>query len=855
MQSSHLLKEILQKVEFRNIFTLMKKQALLKSYMLAVIALGFVCLAVTSARLPFDRIDLQFLFLAAFTIGLGSRMTIEIPRFKSHIAVSDTFIFLALMLYGGELATVLAAFEAFCSAWRFCNKKITVFFNTGVMALSTSLVAFTLGLFGYDTLAKLHGVTFQDSVIILSILVLTQFFANSGIASVYGALKTEKPWWETWKTHYLWTFITYLLGATAAGILVKLVDLVGFVVLFGTAPVILFVYLTYRMYLKNVEMSLSQAEQAEQHAEILRAQSIALRESEERFRSAFNYAPIGIALVAPMGNWLKVNRALCEILGYTEEEFLNADFQSMISPDDLGNTLIKINELLSGKIPTCQMEQRYINKKGETVWAWWSVSRASDAKSEQPNLIFQIQDITDKKLVEEKLQYDATHDGLTGLPNRKFFMSRLEAALEKSKNDEHLKVSILFIDLDRFKIINDSLGHLIGDELLICIADRLRDCVRPSDTVARLGGDEFTVLVEGNYDNKEVVRIAERVQEKFSIPFDLSGHEVYSSASIGILHATENHLASEDMMRDADTAMYQAKRAGKARHEVFDEDMHKAAKETLKLETDLRRAVEKGEFTVHYQPIYSLVTGSIEGFEALARWEHSVFGNVSPAKFVPLAEEIGVIDSLGEQILRKACVQMAAIKREFASNFPLVLNVNLSCKQFAHPNLVQKIKNILDETGFPPNNLKLEITESVFFDYREKAILMLNQLREFGIEINIDDFGTGYSNLSYLMQLPISTLKIDRSFISPIEQNGTNVEIVQTIVMMARNLGLRVIAEGVETEAQLEQLKKLNCEGAQGHLFSKPLSYEEVQHFLNENGILDIPDSRFKDVSIVSTIQ
>lgn len=823
--------------------------------MVAVIVAGLVCLAFTVVKLPFSKIDLQFLFLAAFTIGLGSRITIEIPRFKSHVAVSDTFIFLALILYGGELAVVLAAVEAFCSAWRFCNKKITVFFNTGTMALSTSLVVFALDIFNIDTWEELHGSTLKDFTITLSILVLVQFFANSGIASVYGAMKSEKPWWETWKTHYLWTFVTYLIGAVAAGILVKLVDSVGFVVLVGTAPVILFVYLTYRMYLKNVEISMAQAEQAEHHAEVLRVQSIALRESEERFRSAFNYAPIGIALVSPMGSWLKVNRALCEILGYSEDEFLATDFQSMIAPEDLGNTLIKINELLSGKIPTCQMEQRYINKKGETVWAWWSVSSANDLKAEQPNLIFQIQDITDKKLVEEKLHYDATHDVLTGLPNRKFFMARLEAALTKSKNDAAYKVSVLFIDLDRFKIINDSLGHLIGDELLIGIADRLRDCVRPSDTVARLGGDEFTVLVEGNYDIKEVVRIAERVQEKFAIPFDLSGHEVYSSASIGILHATEKHLASEDMMRDADTAMYQAKRAGKARHEVFDENMHEAAKETLKLETDLRRAVEKGEFTVHYQPIYSLITGNIEGFEALARWMHPVIGEIPPSKFVPIAEEIGIINALGEQILRKACLQMAALKRDFPPGSSFVLNVNLSCKQFAYPNLVQKIKNIVDETGFPANKLKLEITESVFFDYRERAISMLNQLREFGIEINIDDFGTGYSNLSYLMQLPISTLKIDRSFISPIEQNGNNIEIVQTIVMMARNLGLRVIAEGVETEAQLEHLKKLKCEGAQGHLFSKPLSYEEVQHFLNENGILDIPETRFKDVSVVSTIQ
>ena len=824
--------------------------------MLAVIAIGFVCLAVTATRLHLEMIfSVHFWFLAAFTIGLGSRVTVQIPRFKSHISVSDTFIFLAILLFNGELAIFLAAIEAFCSAWRFCNQKITVFFNAGAMALSTFLVVLTLNLFGIDSEAERRGFAIEDLLITFSVLVLVQFFANSGLASIYGALKSEKPWWETWKTHYLWTFLTYLVGALSAISLVKLIDYVGFSVLIATVPVILFLYFTYRMYLKNVEMANKQAEQAEQHAEILKSQSIALRESEERFRSAFNYAPIGIALVSPTGSWLKVNHALCQILGYTEEEFLNTEFQTMISPDDLGNTLIKINEIVTGKTPTCQMEQRYVHKNGRNVWAWWSVSTTSDAKSKNPSLIFQIQDITDKKQVEEKLQYDATHDGLTGLPNRNFFMSRLADSLERVRESDDYKVSILFIDLDRFKFVNDSLGHQIGDELLICIADRLRDCVRPSDTVARLGGDEFTILVKGKYDNKEVIRIAERVQEKFAQPFDLRGHDVYSSASIGILHASPNHLTSEEMMRDADTAMYQAKRAGKARHEVFDAEMHEAAKETLQLETDLRRAVEREEIIVYYQPIYSLITEKIDGFEALARWNHPTFGSVAPAKFIALAEEIGLIDTLGEQILRKSCLQFASLGTDISGDFPLFLSVNLSCKQFAQPTLVQRIKRILDETGFNPNHLKLEITESVFFEHKENAVKMLNQLRETGIEINIDDFGTGYSNLSYLMQLPISTLKIDRSFIAQIEENGSNMEIVKTIVSLARNLGMRVIAEGVETAAQLEELKKLHCEGAQGYYFSKPMSFEEVQHFLNENGFTDIPESRFEDVSVVSMIQ
>ncbi|HEY0428456.1 MAG TPA: EAL domain-containing protein [Pyrinomonadaceae bacterium] len=825
--------------------------------MLSIVIIGALCVVAALVNIPLQKIDYKFLILVGLTIGLGSRITLQIPRFKSHIAVSDTFIFFALLLYGGEFAVVLAAVEAFFSSWRFCNKKITVFFNTAAMALSTSIVYLALEASGLYDENKMQGVNghLSDFIIVLSLMALTQFICNTTLASVYSALKSEIPLWETWKTKYVWTFITYLVGAISAGVLLQLTISIGFVVVIATFPVIFFIYMTYRMYLKNVEMATAQAEQAEEHAEILERQSVALRESEERFRSAFNYAPIGIALVSPAGFWLKVNRALCHILGYSEEEFLKKDFQSMLFTEDLGNTLVRIHELLSGKIQNCQMEQRYIHKNGETVWAAWSVSTASDAASERPNLIFQLQDITARKSAEEKLQFEATHDALTGLPNRAFFMSRLENALKKVHETPNYKVSILFIDLDRFKVVNDSLGHFIGDQLLVGIADRLRDCLRPADIVARLGGDEFTILVEGNHHPGEVIRIAERVKEKFAKPFDLSGQEVYSSASIGILHNSEKHLIPADMMRDADTAMYQAKRAGKARHEVFNEGMHKAVKETLLLENDLRRAIERQELVVYYQPIHSLDSRRVLGFEALARWNHPELGVLSPNKFIPLAEEIGLIDSLGEHIMHLACSQMCILKDKLDDISQYILSVNLSCKQFEQPDLVNRIKQILNETGFPPDKLKLEITESVFFKYEDKAVKMLDQLCELGIEINIDDFGTGYSNLSYLMQLPISTLKIDRSFIEPIKQEGDNVEIVQTIIMLAKNLGMKVIAEGIETEYQIEQLMKFKCEIGQGYFFSRPMRFEDLETFLSARREPNIPQAAFKDVSVLSTIQ
>ena len=832
-------------------------EKLTERYIAAVIICGLGCLSAAVYWLPVQVIDLNFLVLFCFTIGLGSRVTVQIPKFKAHIAVSDTFIFLALLMYGGELAIILSAVEAFFSSRRFCSKNLTIFFNSAAVAVSTTSVVVVLRLSGLDSPDHLHGhgEILQNFIVALSVIALTQFFVNTALASIHDSMKNAIPLWETWKNKYVWSFVTYFVGAASAGILDRLTDTIGFGVIIASFPVIFFIFLTYRMYLKNIEISMQQAEQAEQYAKILEDQSAALGESEERFRSAFNYAPIGIALVSSGGNWLKVNHALCKILGYTEDEFLSMDFQSIIFPEDLGTTLVKIHELISGKTANCQMEQRYLHKEGRTVWASWSVSAANDSKSNVPNLIFQIQDITDKKLAEEKLQHEATHDALTGLPNRAMFMHRLANALVKCRENSAYKVSVLFIDLDRFKYVNDSLGHLIGDQLLIEISERLRDCMRPSDIVARLGGDEFTILVEGRYDVNEVIRIAERIQQKFSVPFDLEGHEVYSSASIGILHASDQHLSSEDMMRDADTAMYQAKRAGKARHEVFDEKMHLAAKEILQLETDLRRAIENNEIFVVYQPIFSLTDGRIQGIEALTRWMHPKIGKVPPAKFIALAEEIGFIDPLGEYILRKACLEIGPVFDALPPGNNFTLSVNLSCKQFGQPTLVKKFKNILDETNFSPKRLKLEITESIFFEYQEKAIEMLNQIRDLGIEIDIDDFGTGYSNLSYLIRLPISTLKIDRSFVSPITKEGEHTEIVQTVLALARNLGLKTVAEGIETESQMAALKQLGCDGGQGFLLAKPMNSDELSDFLFDHENSDILRPPFEDLPIHATLQ
>jgi len=815
----------------------MERSRITKAMVIAVLCGGAVAIAAAIWGLNVSKINFFSVTFFILTVLIGSRITIQVPRFKSFISASEIFTFLALLLYGGSFAIILASADALTTSWRVCNKKITVFYNAATMAVSTGVVVLILKFAGLDAERYLHG--YSDSlhgfVSALSMIALTHFLVNTALAAAYNSVRDNQPIFEIWKNKYIWSFFSYFVGAAGAGLLVQLADAFGMGMILAAFPICFFVFYSYRMYMQNVEMSMRQAEQAEEYAKILEAQSVKLRDSEELFRSAFNYAPIGIGLVSPSGEWKRVNRAMTQILGYTESEFRSTDFQSMTLPEDLGVTLVKVHEILGGKIANYQMEQRYRHKNGNTVWASWSVSTASEFGSTKPDLIFQIQDITERKCIEEKLQHEASHDVLTGLPNRSVFMTALADALTKTHAMREYNVSILFIDLDRFKYVNDSLGHVIGDELLKGIAARLKECMRPSDMVARLGGDEFTILVEGHYDIAEVTRIAERIQHKFEMPFDLQGHEVYSTASIGILHATDRHITPEDIMRDADTAMYSAKRSGKARHEIFDEEMHNSARETLRLETDLRRAVERNELSHVYQPIYSLITGCVEGVEVLARWIHPELGPISPSRFVPLAEEIGLVDRLCEQTLRKACREIGAMHDRRSNKAQLTMSVNLSCRQFAQSTLVQSICGILDETGFSPEHLKLEITESVFFEHLERAVVMLNKLREIGVDIHIDDFGTGYSNLSYLTKLPISTLKVDRSFVSTVDGEGRNEEVIRGIVSLARNLGLNVIAEGVETEIQLGFLRDLGCDSAQGYYFAAPMEYEELCRFLAES--------------------
>ncbi|CAN5762204.1 hypothetical protein BH18ACI4_BH18ACI4_20770 [soil metagenome] len=415
--------------------------------------------------------------------------------------------------------------------------------------------------------------------------------------------------------------------------------------------------------------------------------------------------------------------------------------------------------------------------------------------------------------------------------------------------DEQL-FALLFLDLDRFKNINDSLGHIAGDQLLKATARCLEDCMRPMDTVARLGGDEFAILLDGLENQNQAILIAERIQQALTPAFNLNGHEVFVTASIGITLSAGGYHDPEDVLRDADTAMYRAKEGGKARSELFDASMHSHAVARLQLENDLRRAIERKEFEVYYQPIISLADDEISGFEALVRWNHPDRGLVLPSEFIPTAEETGLIVDIGRQVLHESCRQL----REWQSTIcqkPLTMSVNLSGKQFAQPDLVAQVKETLDETGLDAKYLKLEITESVVMENAEVATAMLKQLCALGVHLSIDDFGTGYSSLSYLHRFPVKALKIDRSFIGRMGPDGENSEIVRTINTLANNLGMGVVAEGVETADQLAQLKAIRCTLGQGYLFSRPLDAIAAYAFIQDHPIY-LPPALISDGLIQS---
>src|SRR5215212_273851 len=712
-------------------------------YMWSVVAAGAASFLYSACALPRGVIDGYFLLLMLITAVIGSRIAIRIPQINVNITVDDTFIFIALLHYGGEAAVLIGALAGVCSALRISRKVRTVAFGSAALAFAVFANATVLK-FAFGATSGLLKNGSSLAIIALCLMGLVQYLVHTGLGATASALKTNESVWRMWSRNFLWISISYFAGAAGAGFIVSSLGTARFWALLISIPIIIIVYFSYDRYMREVKASARHAEEAERaRAELERQRA----EQAERH-------------VQELNAYIAEQERISRVLEETKEHFRHAAF----------------------------------------------------------------------------------HDSLTGLPNRAMFTELLKAEIESSNRRNDHMFAVLFLDLDRFKNINDSLGHTHGDLLLVAFAERLERTLRPIDTLARFGGDEFAILLSGMTDATDAVRIAERIQEELSQPFVLDKNSAFATASIGIALSSSGYDRPDDILRDADIAMYRAKENGKARYELFDHGMHARAVLRLQLESDLRQAIENKEFCVYYQPIVSLQTGRLAGLEALVRWNHPRRGLVCPADFIPVAEETGLIVPIGEWVLNEACTHVRECQLDSPSHRALSLSVNLSARQVAQPDLLDRIKEALEISKLNPHCLKLEITESVVMENAEAAALMFKQLRSLGVQLSIDDFGTGYSSLSYLHRFPLNYLKIDRSFVMRLTTDNDNA-IVRTISTLARNLGMEVIAEGIETEEQHQQLKMLGCEYGQGYLFSRPVANKAVGHLLTQDARRDLqPD-------------
>jgi diguanylate cyclase (GGDEF)-like protein/PAS domain S-box-containing protein len=580
------------------------------------------------------------------------------------------------------------------------------------------------------------------------------------------------------------------------------------------------------------ELNTELEKRVQERTEELYQSNLELQESEARFRLIAENMSDLVCVHELDGVYVYLSPSCQTLLGFEPEELVGTNPYNLLHPEDRE----KVH--LEAYLPVLRGEPissiyRTRKKSGEYIWLETTTKPIKDESDRVIRFQSASRDVTERVRAEERLSHDALHDTLTDLPNRALFMERVELSLKQANRMESYQFGVLFIDLDRFKVVNDSLGHLIGDQLLILVARLLETCLRATDTVARLGGDEFTVLLDDIQDLTDATKVAERIQQQLRSPLQVENHTVFTTASIGIVLGSAEYLRGADLLRDADIAMYRAKEGGRARYEVFDKEMHRQALERLQLESDLRQALEREEFVVCYQPIVALKTQQLVGFEALIRWQHPKRGLIYPDDFIAVAEDSGLIVPIGFWILQAVCRQLREWQTQYANAAMLTVSVNLAGRQLKATDFVEQLQCILTEMQMDGRCLKLEITESMLLENTAVTKAALLELQEQGIQISIDDFGTGYSSLSYLQQFPIHTLKIDRSFIHRMNDNVYDAGIVQAIITLAHTLRMDVIAEGVETVEQHDRLNELNCELGQGYLFAKALSGDEAAHLID----------------------
>jgi diguanylate cyclase (GGDEF)-like protein len=709
------------------------KEKLVNLFMIVLAPLTVATLLWAGSGISLQRIDTGVLTVCVLTVFCSCYLRIQLPRVSIHLTISDALVILAILLYGGEIAVILALIEMGAGSIYLRRQNVairtkTIFINILIAPIGVFVTAKVISfIFGSADLVLQRG-DFTSFVWLLAVMAGTLFMVNSALVAIFTAIRQSRSVVAVWTDNIFDALLMYVMGAGLAGVIIKALDQIDLYVFAAVVLVCGVIYLTFRRFVGELHKTVEKAKDAE-------------RERAEQAEA-------------------------------------------------------HVNEL-----------QHYVAE----------LEKSSSALQES----------------HERFRHAAYHDALTGLPNRNFFIDTLKDLLDSSRLNHEENFAVLFLDLNRFKTINDSLGHSMGDRLIRNVAKRLSGIVREQDMVARFSGDKFGIILTDLLNRDEATSFAERLARRVSEPYTLDGRQVFTSVKIGIAYGNSKYPEAEDILRDADIAMYYSKDHSET-YVIFDPKMHIRAVTRLQLETDLRFAIEKDEFEVYYQPIVGLETSQLVGFEALVRWNHPQRGLVPPNEFIPISESTGLIIPMTVKILNSACRQVVKWKAGLPKGAPLSVAVNLSGKHFAHPDLVEQINLVIKETGIDPSSLKLELTESAVMENAETAILMLKQIKQTGVQISIDDFGTGYSSLSYLHRFPIDLLKVDRSFVSAMEENTENGEIVRTVIALAKALNLKVVAEGIESVHQFHQLRVLGCQYGQGYLFSKPLQVADIERLLKD---------------------
>ena len=776
---------------------------------------------------------LPWMVLAQVQLGIGfvalaACFPVHIPRTKYSIGVADVFVFALLALHGAPAAVLGAAAEGIVGAMR-SSKRLTSRVSSPAAAALGMAVC---GMVHQASLRGLLAAGWPPEVAELAAVcagALPYFtFSTLPLLALMAAKTGQRLSLRDWIQNYSWLAAICLVSAVVAAVLALNARQFGPAVIMVAAVVTAAV-----VALVQVSLQRHEADRAAQDARIAQAQREATL-SQQRFTAAFTHAAIGMAIVQPDGSVQQVNQALCALLGTAEPALLGRRFSALLHPGDAELFRRRTEAGGSEAGGAFSMELRCRHASGREIWVSLHCGRYIDPANDASGLIYQLHDITSRREAEGELHHIAYHDSLTDLANRNCFNERLGVAVERSRIDATVRFAVMFLDLDRFKVVNDSLGHQAGNLLLREVAQRLAAGVRPSDLVARLGGDEFAVLIEQVASPEDALALAQRLLAALSAPMVINGTEVLPGASIGITFSDLGYRSADEVLRDADLAMYAAKADGRRRIALFDQSMHERIAEKLKLEADLRRAIGEGQLSLVFQPLFDLAPYCLSGFEALARWVHPERGHISPDVFINLAEESGHIEALTGWVIDQAVGQMAAWRAAGLTSGPLDMHVNISGRDLSNAGLVPLVRDTLLRHDLPASQLTLEITETTLMGKLSVALDALHALRKVGVKFSIDDFGTGYSSLAYLSTLPIDSLKIDRSFVMGMEKSAQNVEIVRAVVNLGRSLGKKIVAEGIETVQQLAAVKAMGVHVGQGYLLSRPIRADQVPALLGQ---------------------